>query len=427
MHQGSAWVKVKLGGAAPPLLYHAPTMRFTSTLSVVVLLASVATLIGCKSGSDDGGTDLGVPSAAPLEFVAIQLLFARQNPPGVSVGFDIDNYTAADGDPKTCGHASLASPTGDKGIDNQMSVFVTALDTQYDHAVDDIIQGGINNGMLLIGARFSGVDDVMNDSAVLMELVQLHGSPIVGTDKLLAANQTFSVAEDTPLAAVNGSVSSGVFQSERFDMRLPVALLTANFSIRLHGALLRVPLAPSMMSADIAPALLGGTVEIQNMLDGLLPLELDDGFKARMPALFDSLADQGKDAQTGKCVNFSAAIKLPMRSAFFSGATDGADMGAPIGCGGLLLCLNDCKAAASCEQACFARTTPGGRVRFDELAACTQHVCEPPPGADGGVPDGGTYACRFHDDTSDACRTCLAGAAQSPNCRQQFSDCFADF
>lgn len=394
-------------------------VKFPSTLLLTLTLAA------CTTPQSTSPPDL---AAGPTtrEFVVIQLLFARQDPPGTSVGFDLDNYTAVNGDPKTCGHASLTSPTGEKGIDNQMSVFVTALDTQYDHAIDDIIQGGINNGMLMLGVRLRGVDDLMNDDDVSMEVVRLHGLPIVGADKLLVANQTFDVDPATPLAAGHGAIAGGVFQSERFDMRLPVALLTADFTIRLRDALFRIPLAPAKLKGDISPTVLGGTVESQNMLDGLLPLQLDEGFKARMPALFESLADFGRDAQSGKCPSFSAAIQLPLRPAFFAGMSTGSDMGAPIGCGGLLLCLQGCKAEKMCEQACFARTTPTGLTRFDALGACVQHACEPPLLEDGGVPDGGTSPCRFRDDPADACRNCLATAAQSPACRPQFNACFAD-
>lgn len=282
----------------------------TRTLASLLLLAVAAS--GCGgAGGGGGAADLAM---APRErdLVVTKLIFGRQKPAGVSPGFDVDGYTAKDGDPKTCGHASLVSPTGTPGIDNQLFGLVEALDLQYSNAVDSIIQEGVNNGMLLVGVRLLDLDDAKDDPAVRLELRRLTGHPTLGNDKILDPNQTFALYKGAPTDATPAALKAGTITTGVFELHLPVALLTADFTMHIRDARLTVQLQPD----GSATALLGGRVGVQNMLDGLLPLELDPGLKARLPDLLAGLADQNKDPATMKCLDLSTSIELSLKPAF---------------------------------------------------------------------------------------------------------------
>ena len=204
------------------------------------------------------------------------------------------------------------SPTGTPGIDNQLFGLVEALDLQYSNAVDSIIQEGVNNGMLLVGVRLLDLDDAKDDPAVRLELRRLTGHPTLGNDKILDPNQTFALYKGAPTDATPAALKAGTITTGVFELHLPVALLTADFTMHIRDARLTVQLQPD----GSATALLGGRVGVQNMLDGLLPLELDPGLKARLPDLLAGLADQNKDPATMKCLDLSTSIELSLKPAF---------------------------------------------------------------------------------------------------------------
>ena len=59
------------------------------------------------------------------------LRFARQDPRGVSEGFDIDQHVSSSGDPIGCRHADFTSPSGVPGIDNQMATLVPLIESLF--------------------------------------------------------------------------------------------------------------------------------------------------------------------------------------------------------------------------------------------------------------------------------------------------------
>lgn len=103
------------------------------------------------------------------------------------------------------------------------------------------------------------------------------------------------------------------------------------------------------------------------------------------------------------------------------------DMAEPLGCRGLLFCLQACKGDSPCQNGCLARASASASTKFKALADCTQMVCKMPAGpTDGGTSDGGTPYCTSDSDNSARCQECLSAAAQSKTCSTQFNDCFSE-
>lgn len=254
----------------------------------------------CMTGKDKGS-------------VAVKLKFARQMG-GVTEGFDLDNYTATPGDPKTCGHASLKSATGQTGIDNQFSAVLPAIDAQTNGALDGELQDAINGGMLLIGIELAHLDDPKNDGCVDLKFVRLTGQPSIGTDKLLDPNQTFDTDRMGPMSKGKGTIKNGVLTAGPMEVALPVRILDANFVLNVHNARMTMTLG----NDNELTGVLGGGLLVDEVLTNLEKYAIGNDLKKMLPDLLNSIADLDVDPMTMKCRQFSVAMTYTAKNAFIN-------------------------------------------------------------------------------------------------------------
>lgn len=286
--------------------------RFVSSLLLGPLLFSGA--LGC--GGDDGD----MPAAPKCDggseksLVLTRIGFARQMPQGISPGFQLIDHVATDGDPATCGHASLTDPEGRKGINNQLSALMPAVDAATNGAADPLVQEAINSGMLLYGVRIPNFPAGQADAdCVDLEFRLLGGKPSVGTDQRLDPNQTFDTQPGSPKSSVQGVMKGGVIEAGPFELTMPIRILDAQFNQVVRIAHVRIALNPD----GSATGVIGGAITKSELIDHVAPLGIGP-VKDLLPTLLDTIADIEPEPTSHDCHQFSSAFVIEAKNAFIN-------------------------------------------------------------------------------------------------------------
>lgn len=287
-------------------------MKRLRRLALVPLLA---TALGC-------GDDAPDPFAAPLpatcpatgreqSMVITRLVLIKQEPMGVSPGFDLDGRVSGSDDVSSCRRRDLTSPDGVTGIDNQFSLLVPALETATAGALPALLQAAINNGQLMIALSVEGLDDRVNDPCVTLVFRRVQGSPFVGSDMRIDPGQTFDTMRDQAVTRVSARLRNGVIEAGPFFLPLPFAALDARFTIPLSGARIRLRLKDD----DTFDGVIGGAIPATEIITISQGLTIGGELMGLVQRLVNSLVDLDPDA-AGNCRSLSAAIGFDARPAF---------------------------------------------------------------------------------------------------------------
>ena len=283
--------------------------------------------LGCSAGNAaDEALDAAVSpdeGAAPLvakdntsRLTAIsELNFTRRDKDGAAPGFDLDGVVSVKDNTESCGHADFVTPAGDEGIDNQLAILTPALDAIGLSAVQDLIQGAIEDGGLLIVFQIQGIDDRVNDEDVSLTLRLGAGTPLLGTNGILLSGQTFHVhADDPDLAAPRAWIADGVVQTDPFDFKLPIRVFDQHYALEIKEGRIRARLG---FDGGLTEGVLGGGVPLSNLMD--IAVQADKkakGILEGVSALIANIGDLKPDAN-GECQQMSAALSFNAVSMFF--------------------------------------------------------------------------------------------------------------
>lgn len=280
-------------------------------LPVLALCAALLPgLAGCSS-SDEEPTCQAGPSRA---FVLTSLTFTREQPRGTAPGFDLDHHVTKAPEDPSCGKVDLVSPTGEQGIDNQLSLLIPEVEKRVGNAIDGIIQGAINDGRLLIMFDLKNVNDSADDKCVDLEVKLGQGKPTLGTDGVMEAWQTFDLRKEGQLLSYGsgGNISKRVFSIGPFPLRIPIAVFDVSFTIYVRDAIIRFTIDDD----GNVDGMLGGGVSIDEVAEGV---KNGAGLSELIPQiklLGRASADMGYDTEEGTCSLVSAALAFKARPAF---------------------------------------------------------------------------------------------------------------
>jgi len=144
--------------------------------------------------------------------VVSDLKFGRQEPMGVTWGFDLDGIDSTSSDPQGCYKADMVDPDGNTGIDSAFSGLVPALEATEAAAIEGLIEDAILTGELQLLFTIDGVDDPFDDDCVAVEVSEGAEPPLLATDGTLLDWQTLTrdiavpTERATEVALVNGTV-----------------------------------------------------------------------------------------------------------------------------------------------------------------------------------------------------------------------------
>ncbi len=308
-------------------------MRIASKTRAALVLGSALALAACESEPTDAVTDAGQDVAAdqdevaeadiepgppaPRVFVIDTMGFATETEPGVAKGFNLDGQVSDGSDPETCGHGDFTSPEGEPGVDNTLATLVPLFELTGLGAAEGLIQSTIDEGGILLMWQVDGVDDPVNDDAVSVMVRAGEGVPLLGTDGLLLAGQTFGLHPDSPDSrSDDASIEDGVLFAGPFTLRLPLVVFGVRYELTFHDAYLR---ARWTEDGRLVDGVLGGAVPYGDLIKvGELAAQDDASVLPAIELVFGGAMDMAPDDE-GVCTRLSGAFQFTAVSAFLLG------------------------------------------------------------------------------------------------------------
>ncbi|MCO4745654.1 MAG: hypothetical protein KC912_12750 [Proteobacteria bacterium] len=271
------------------------------------LLPVLLLCVGCSEPSD-------------TRWSAISYLEIAREVDGVSQGFDLDG-TSSDEDGSTgCGIGDYESPDGSGGIDNAIARVMPALEATEGAALEPLINQNINMGEVLMIFGVSGIDDPLNDDEVSVTFVRGFGAPLIGASNTLVSGQTFE--RDTslePVSVQTASIVDGVLEAEGASVVFPITVFDANPTLVLENVAVRFEYDER---GDFVGTV-GGALNYDILLGGLLNTGIGDELEALLPAMFENNADL--DSDDGRCSRMSLTIEVDGVNAFLHDPPEGLD------------------------------------------------------------------------------------------------------
>jgi hypothetical protein len=250
-----------------------------------------------------------LPSRAAI---ITRLSFTRESPKGVAPGFDLDGKVSDASDATTCNTPDFVHPDGTPGIDNQLAEVLPGVEAVVGNAVDGLVQGGINDGQLLILLEMDNVPDPRNAPAAKLTFeMGTFTRPTLGTDGVIEGFQTFDIDPERPVSHTDAKLADGEMTAGPFELAIPIAIFDVSFILHVHGARLRY----TIDDEGFIQGHMGGGVVIDELLDGV---RQGAGVESMIPlfrSVMDAAADLDPDAD-GKCRQVSATLEFKAAPAF---------------------------------------------------------------------------------------------------------------
>ncbi len=288
----------------------------THRLATLALAAGLA-LAGCGGdGSPAGptGCERSLDAGAAPSVVMTTLHFERGDTMTLtSPGFDLDGVTSTGQDVGSCFRRDFTDPDGRRGVDNQAGTLFRLIDGATNNAIDPLLQGAINNGQVLLGVTFEGLDDWRSDGCVAVTFRILTGMPRVGADQRIVQGMTFASAPGPVAGRVEAAVRDGVIEAGPFELTLPVSILDARFTLNVHDARVRLRLSEE---GNVEGVIGGGLVaeEIAMIAGGL---NIQTSVYEVATRAVRANTDLAPNAE-GNCTQISAAFTFTARPAFIN-------------------------------------------------------------------------------------------------------------
>ncbi len=259
-------------------------------------IALLAALTAC--------TPEGTQASIDSEVHVVRLLELGRITEGVSEGFDLDGVVTSEGDPTGCGQSDHVDAEGRPGIDNALGSLLPILDLTEASVLGLLLQGAVTSGELLLMMEIS----TWEDGSETFRLLRGTTEPLVGTDGLLLAGQTFdldptiSVAEPVPAERDD----EGAVIATDFDFDLPLEILRAQLDLQFQQAAVRM--GPADAEGRRKGVLAGGAPWAP-IVEELNSTPIDESVKQILSSIVADLADL-RPGPDGRCTAISASLSF---------------------------------------------------------------------------------------------------------------------
>lgn len=226
---------------------------------------------------------------------------------GVCQGFNLSGSG-----PNICGTEPFVGPDGKADVDNQLARVYPILAGQIGSALPTDIQNSVNTGGLLLLIEIVG--DPTTDTKVQLVMHAAAGTPLLGGDGLLLADQTYALKNEPPLGVCeNATVSNGRISCGPFDLLIQIAVFGVPYQITFRSGLITMTLPTDGSDSQI---LFGASIEVADIMslaEGIQngPANLLGILQSTLPPLADI-----QDPKTGVCDRISGVLGMTARTAF---------------------------------------------------------------------------------------------------------------
>ena len=244
--------------------------------------------------------------------VVTRLAFTREESKGVAPGFDLDGIVSDGNDEASCRKKDFVDSEGRTGIDNQLAALIPDVEALVGDAVDGLVQGAINDGLLLISLDFEGLDDLHNDACIGLNVGLAQGKPNLGTDGVIEGFQTFVARKDVqPSRGEKGRIDNGLLTIGPMNVDVPLKLFDVSFTLHLYDAHFRFRVDED----GFLDGYLGGGLVPEELIDGIKDGAGLDDIIPIIRTVLKTSADLKPDAE-GVCQQVSIAIAVKAAPAF---------------------------------------------------------------------------------------------------------------
>jgi hypothetical protein len=167
--------------------------------------------------------------------------------------------------------------------------------------------------------ELGGVDDMVNDDEVTVQIFSTQDSPLVGTDGQVLPNGTLAVHPDTAFHSTiaTGEIKDGVLLAGPFDVGLKFNIQIVDSAMELTDNWIRLTLgdgtASGILSGHWSVAQLDEIIGYPTAHNGPAAGFDYDEFWVAMEA-----ADSGYDDASGECTSFTTIFRLDAVTAFLT-------------------------------------------------------------------------------------------------------------
>lgn len=251
-----------------------------------------------------------------LTLLARKISFVHQEEAGVSDGFDLDGRVSDTRDAAACGVEDLVAPDGTPGVDNAFSGLLPVLALTEAGVLEDLIQDSINGGALLLMVGLGEVDDPADDACVDVAMLKGAGTPMIGADGLLLANQTLRVdPSSVGVPDAGNTIEEGTLWAGPIaEVDLPITVLNFETVITLHDVRVRL----RHEEDGVWRGFVGGGVDLQELIDIATYQGIAPEVFALIEPVLGRLADLAPD-EGGDCTQISATLEIEAVPAFVWG------------------------------------------------------------------------------------------------------------
>jgi hypothetical protein len=162
--------------------------------------------------------------------------------------------------------------------------------------------------------QLDGVDSLVNDPEIALRVRAGTGTPLLGTDGVVLAGQTFHLHPESPESkSPTAHIKDGILHAGPFDARLPLTVFGVHYGFEIKGARI---IAKIDSRGDMVDGLFGGGLLVEDLIGIAVKAER---FEKGVESLVTPLAKSSADItllKTGHCEQISMALKFTGVSAF---------------------------------------------------------------------------------------------------------------
>lgn len=241
------------------------------------------------------------------------------------LGFDLDGLVGGGTEPGTCLHDDFNAPDGTPGIDYGLWSFLRQYEPlRQNQLIDSVIKSAVKNGEMSIVMELGGVDDMVNDDSVTVQIFSTQDSPLVGTDGEVLPNSTLAVHPDATYHSTiaTGAIKDGVLEAGPFDVSLKFFIQIVDSNMVLTDSRIRLTLdngtASGVLSANWSVTQIHDIIGKPTSDNGPSPDIGAAGFNYTEFLEAMEAADAGYDAESGTCTAFTTIFRLGAVTAFLT-------------------------------------------------------------------------------------------------------------
>ncbi len=238
-------------------------------------------------------------------------------------GFDLDGADTQDDGP--CPHRDFVGPHGETGIDyGFLHVMDKIRPARPGQTIETVLRSAPAQGLVRIGIRLTGVEDIQNDDDVGVLIVTTAEAPLLGADGELLAGSSVRVDDDLAFrSALQGRIVNGVLTAGPGDVTMGKVnlLVSQNRIIALKDARIRAKVSTSPSGDLEVDARVAGWWQRDSMVEAIGTAILAIGANnGELACVLDAYADHSLDGKT--CDAMSTMIHARAVAGFLTGLPD---------------------------------------------------------------------------------------------------------